>query len=803
MNILASFDWLKEYLALKETPEQFAARVSLSGPGVERLYPQGQELEGIVLGLVREVNPHPNADKLRVAKVDAGSALSIVCGGSNLAVGQWVAVAKVGAKVKWHGEGELVELKPTEIRGVASEGMICAANEIGLFDAFPHAEREILVLNDALELNALKAGSPLADVLGLAGDVVMDIEVTTNRPDAAGMVGLAREAAAILKRPFTWKPAAKIPASKAKFAVTVADKKLCPRYLAVKLGGIKVGPSPWWLKRRLLSAGLRPVNNVVDITNFVMLELGHPIHAFDAEKLAGEAIEVRRARAGESMAALDGKTYTFDDSTLVIADAEKPVAVAGIMGGEHSGVTGATTSLVFEAATFDPVSVRRSARKLNLYSDAQLRFEKGLSTEAPALALVRAVELCLELAGGVVASAVVDVSAGKYKPQQFSVETAEVNALIGVDLPVKEMKDTLSRLGFKVGGTSKKITAVVPWWRDHDIESGRDLVEEMARVYGYANIPAIVPVGVATQPVDAELVWEDRVRTLAKGAGYTETYSYSFVSKELLEKAGYSAAHALRIQNPLSTDFEFMRPSLLPSLIQTVVENQERFRAQQLFEVAHVYVHPTDAAPSAWKTLPVEALHLGAARLGGEQAWREAKGFVEHLLAELGIQGVTWTALKDETFWHPGRSVQAFQGEHLLATVGELHPSIAEAFKLEGRLALVSMPLAEVFGHATATKAYVPLPVFPEAKRDLAVVVDRGVEASNLIREMREANPLVKQVEWFDTYIGKGLADGKKSVAFHLVFATPERTLSSEEVDAAMERIEQILKQRVGAEVRR
>jgi phenylalanyl-tRNA synthetase beta chain len=585
--------------------------------------------------------------------------------------------------------------------------------------------------------------------------------------------------------------------------VTVTDKKLCPRYQAVKMSGIKVGPSPWWLKRRLLSAGLRPVNNVVDITNFVMLELGHPIHAFDAEKLAGEAIEVRRARVGESLAALDGKTYTFDDTTLVIADVEKPVAVAGIMGGEHSGVTGATTSLVFEAATFDPVSVRRSARKLNLYSDAQLRFEKGLSTEAPPLALARAVELCLELAGGAVASAVVDVSAGKYKPQQFSVETAEVNALIGVDLPVKEMKDTLTRLGFKVGGTSKKITAVVPWWRDHDIESGRDLVEEMARVYGYANIPAVVPVGIATQPVDAELVWEDRVRTLAKGAGYTETYSYSFVSKELLEQAGYSAAHALRIQNPLSADFEFMRPSLLPSLIQTIVENQERFRAQRLFEVAHVYVHPTDAAPTAWKTLPVEALHLGAARLGGEQAWREAKGFVEHLLAELGIQGVTWTALKDEMFWHPGRSVQAFQGEHLLATVGELHPAIAEAFKLEGRLALVSMPLAEVFGHATATKAYVPLPVFPEAKRDLAVVVDREVEVSILAREMREAHPLVKQVEWFDTYVGKGLADGKKSVAFHLVFATPERTLSSEEVDAAMERIEHVLKQRVGAEVRR
>lgn len=466
---------------------------------------------------------------------------------------------------------------------------------------------------------------------------------------------------------------------------------------------------------------------------------------------------------------------------LVIADAEKPVAVAGVMGGQHSGVSAGTTSLVFEAAALDPVSVRRTARKLNLYSDAQLRFEKGLSTEAPAFALARAVELCLEIAGGTVVSAVADVAVGKIKSLSFSVETAEVNALIGVDLPVKEMKDTLTRLGFKVGGgTVKKLTAVVPWWRDHDIESGRDLVEEMARVYGYANIPAIVPVGIATQPASAELAWEDRIRTIAKGAGYTETYSYSFVSKELLEKAGFSSAHVLRIQNPLSADFECMRPSLLPSMIQTVVENQERFREQNLFEVAHVYVHPTDTAPKMWKTLPNEALYLAAACLGDDQAWRGAKGFAEHVLAEAGILNVTWKRLEEDPFWRPEQSVQAFQGEHLLATVGEIHPTLAERFKLEGRLALVSMPLEEVFSHATTTKRYVPLPVFPEAKRDLAVTVDRALEIAQLIREMKEASSLVKHVEWFDTYKGKGLADGKKSVAFHLVFAA-DRTLASED----------------------
>lgn len=799
MNILASYGWLKEYVALKESPEDFAARVSLSGPGVERLHPQGEALANVVVGHVIDVQPHPNADKLRLATADVGDAkLQIVCGGSNLSKDQWVVVAKIGAQVKWHGEGELVALKPTEIRGVKSEGMICAANEVGLFDAFPHNEREILDLGIGLPEAKFKAGTPLADLLGFTGDIVMDIEITTNRPDAAGMVGLAREASAILNRPMVWKSAPKIKSGKQKLSVTVNDKKHCPRYMAVRIDGVKIGPSPWWLKRRLISAGVRPISNAVDITNFVMLELSQPMHVFDAKKLSGGKIQVRLAKAGESMAALDGKTYELTDKMLVIADAEKPVAVAGVMGGEQSGATSATTSVIFEAAAFDPVSIRRTARALNLYSNSQLRFEKGLSTEMPPLALARAVELCLELCGGEVATQVADVKASPYKANKFSISFEELSSLIGIPIKRTEAIDTLKRLGFNVKADNKKMTATVPFWRDHDIESGRDLVEEIARVYGYSKIPGVVPAGTPNREPQMELVWEDRIRTIAKGSGMTEAYTYSFVSRELMEKAGYDASKMLRVQNPLSADFEFMRTTLLPSLLQVVLENQERYRTQQLFEVAHVYYPEREATG-----LPDEQLELGAAFLGGDEAWRKAKGFVEHLLAELGIQNVKWERLSEDSFWHPGRTVQAFQGEHLLATVGEVHPSIAERFNIDGRVALVDMPLEETFKHATAAKKYVPLPIFPEAKRDIAVTVQLESEVAGLQRAMREACTFISNVEWFDTYRGKGLPMDKKSVAFHLTFSLPFRTLESNEVEVAMGEIEKKLKKEFGAEVRK
>ncbi len=811
MNSLVSYNWLKEYVDLRGvTPDEFAKRVSLSGPGVEKIYPQGVDLGKVVVGHVLEVSPHPNADKLRIALVDIGEKkpATIVCGGSNLEVDQWVAVALIGARVKWHGEGELITLGPAEIRGVKSDGMICGASEIGLADAFPHGEREILDLS-LVGVHGMRPGLSLSDLLDLSSDSVMDIEVTSNRVDAMGMVGMAREASTILDRKMLWvgahgmRPGSAAKRSKgagaslAPLRVQVTAKKQCPRYMAIKMDGVSVEPSPWWMKRRLLSAGLRPINNLVDISNYVMLELAQPTHMFDAAKLEG-GINVRFAHDGEMMKALDGKEYRLEDSILVIADKKKPVAIAGVMGGEETGVSASTTSVIIECANFEPVCIRRGARKINLQSDAQMRFEKGLSTQALPEALARVVELVTELAHGHVASDVVDVASSKYVPLKYSIGIDEVNALIGIPVARTEMVGILKRLGFIVTATAKKISVVVPWWRDHDIEDGRDLVEEIARVKGYANIPGIVPCDVASRPMEPELYWEKQVRDISKGAGMTELYTYSFVSTELLTKAGYDSEGMLHVQNPLSNDFEVMRTTLLPGLLQTASENRERFPEQRLFEVSNVY-YPKAAD---WSDLPDEQLEIGALFMGMKEPWRHAKGYVEHLLSEMGISDVEWKRLSDDAFWHPGRSAQAFRGEELIATIGEVSPKIAAQFKLDGPVGLVDVPFEKIIPDATHARQFVSIPAFPEAKRDLAVMVDQNTEYEELAKVIRTVDPLVTNVEWFDTYVGKNLPENKKSVAMHLTFSATDRTTESGEVDALMEKIQLTLKQKFGAEIR-
>ncbi|MBP6944982.1 phenylalanine--tRNA ligase subunit beta [Patescibacteria group bacterium] len=800
MNILASYDWVKDYVTLTETPEQFAARVSLSGPGIERLYPQAPLYEGMVVGQIKDIETHPNADKLRLAKVDLGErVITVVCGGSNLERNQWIVAALPGAKVRWHGEGDLIELKPTEIRGVASEGMICAANEIGLFDAFPHGEREILDLGKAFKKEkktVFKAGQSLAAFLGLEQDVIMDIEVTTNRPDAMGIVGLAREAAAILKQPFTWK-APKLKAGEQPLHVQVSKKDLCPRFMAVRIDGVKVGHSPWWLKRRLLSAGLRPINTVVDITNYILHELGRPMHVFDAQKIQG-GLHVRSAKAGETLKALDGKTYELDAHHLVVADDVGPQSIAGIMGGEESGATSDTTSVIFECAVWDQTHIRKTARELNLSSASQSLFEKGLSTESCPIGLARAIELCLKLAGGKVTSVIADVQAEPYVSPIYSVTVKEVNELIGLELDKKAIQDTLKRLGFVVKTSRNTFEVTVPWWRDHDIESGRDLIEEVARVYGYVNIPAIYPPALTPKPRNNTLVQEQRVRELAKGAGYTEIFSYSFISRELAEKAGFDPSRMLRVQNPLSADFEFMRTTLFPSVLQTVAENQERFRSQHIFEVANVYY----LRDGKTNDLPQEEGECVAAVLGKGEAFREAKGLAEHLLSEFGIDSIQWKPLTTDLFWHPGRTVQAFSGEHLLASVGEVHPSIANKFKIEDRVALLHIPLKELFVAAKHTKTYKPLPIFPEAKRDIAPVVPREVTVQAMEQAIRQSSSLITSVEWSETYQGQGIPEGKKSLTFYLTFSQPDRTLETSEVDTAMQALQQALTQQFQAEWR-
>ncbi|MBD3251219.1 phenylalanine--tRNA ligase subunit beta [Candidatus Uhrbacteria bacterium] len=754
-------------------------------------------MEKVVVGKIQEINKHPNADKLKLVIVDIGSKkLEIVCGGTNLEDDQVVAVAQIGAQVLWHGEGEPVKLEPVEIRGAKSEGMICAANEIGLADAFPHEDREILDLGKGIPGMKVKLGTPLADALGLSHDVVMDIEVTSNRVDAMGMVGLAREASTILGKRFLWKPATmasqpKVNSQKptAGVSVTVHDKKLCPRYMAVRIQGVKNGKSPWWMKQRLMSAGLNSISALVDITNYVLLEHAQPMHVFDVSKLKqgkrGPEIHVRLATAKEKMKALDGHAYQLDDRSLIVADAERPVAVAGVMGGEATGVDENTEEVILECATFEPVSVRRTARRLNLYSDSQLRFEKGLSTEAVPDAMARAVELTLELCGGTVVD-VEDITSGKYKPKQYKIDVKTVNERIGVEITQKRQVEILENLGFKVKVSKGTITATVPWWRDHDIEDGMDLVEEIARVYGYENIPPELPIGEPSNRLDEGMLeLEGRMKELLQGAGLTETYSYSFVSEELNQKANYSTDACLKLLNPLTDEYAYMRTSLLPSLLQVIADNQDRFKEQELFELSNVYYR----RGKNWKELPDEQPELGCAYLKGEDSFRYAKGVVEHLLDRLGIEGLSWARFSESGFWHPGRSVQVFKDKHLLATIGEVSPQILEAFKIEGRVAMVDAPLQALIRFATDRRSYTAPNPFPESKRDLAVIVDDGVEYDDLVREICNTDKRITDVRWFDTYRGKGVDEGKKSVAVHLTISSPEKTLIATEVDGILERI--------------
>lgn len=824
MNIFVSYNWLKEYLKTDLAPEEFASRVSLCGPSVERINYQGADLDKIVVGKILKVEKHPNADKLRIVEIDiGGKKLRVVCGGSNLAPKMKVAVALSGAKVKWHGEGELVELKPTEIRGVKSEGMICAAEEIGLDGEFPKKdEKEILDLSNF----DAKPGTPLVDALNLK-DVIFDIEVTTNRPDMMSVVGIAREAGTILKSPFS---PPKIAPLKSGTGVSLKVKNnepdLCYRYQAVAIDGVKVKESPWWLKQKLASVGCRSINNIVDATNLVLWEMGQPLHAFDYEKLFGKSIIVRQAKKGEKIKALDGNEYKLKEDNLVIADAKHPVAVAGVMGGEESGVTYGTKTIVLEAATFNPVSVRRTSRALNLRSDSSNLFEKGLSTEATSPALLRAAALIIELAGGKIASKVFDARSKKFSPPIVALSVSKANNIMGLssvasakdgaELKAEEMADILSRLGFSVKAAGDIIKSKPPYWREGDIEIEEDLIEEVARVYGYHRLPSALPSG-ATPSGGADKIfyWEHLARELAAAAGYDEILSYSMVSQKMMEAAGESKA--VKIANPLSADLEYMRTCLLPGLLQAAAENEKNFPQAKIFELSRVYA-PTSSLSFSRKressTLPKEESHFSGllwtssaipAKAGIQSPERElfyqAKGFAEKFLEKFGISGYEIKDSDDKNF-HPARSLDVYVGKDYLGSFGEIHPATLANFGLSGRVGFFYFYFDEVASYAKIHKSYSPIPEFPGVKRDISFVADECLEYEKIKEALVAADPLVAEIGVFDVYEGKGIAEGKKSMALHILFRSEHRTLEALEADTAFQKLVNVLKDKFHAEIR-
>lgn len=777
MNILASYNWLKEYVKTDLSPEEFAKEFSLRSMSVETITNLRDQFEGMIVGVVKEMKKHPNADRLNIVTTDLGSRTSdIVCGGTNVAVGMKVLVAPTGARVRWHGAPEWTTLEKATIRGVESDGMICAPSEVGL-DAIKVGDHEIW---DLTNLTDAKAGTSLADALGL-DDAIFDCEITTNRPDAMGMVGLAREAACAITGDFIDRaPDLLTPSTSGDLRVTIEDRR-CERYMAAVVSGVKIGSSPWWMQKKLILAGQKPINAIVDITNYVLLELGQPLHAFDASQIRGNEIIVRKGRKGEAIELLDGKMVRLDASHIVIADSERALALAGIMGGKDSATTEETTSVVFEAATFDALTIRRSARSVDVATDAQVLFEKGLSPNALPRALSRAVELAQEICGGS-CSQVIDMYPKPRKPKSLTFKPKKVRARIGVDLDDAVQISILKRLGFGVESRGSLYRVTVPYWREDDIEAEVDLTEEVARMYGYHNMPAILPASRLPDGTDdVSLTWEMWVKKALAERGYTECFSNSLVSVSDLETYGVSPKDAMSVLNPLTTDLTHLRPKLTPSMLRAIERNQAHAPSANVFEVARVYI-PREGA------LPEERLTMVAGTYGvedAEGAFMQLRGLLEWIAKRTGVE-FTFERHHVSDHWHTGRSVSVHCDGVRIGFLGQISAEYQNAFGIHRPVFLTVIDLEAIIPAMKLSHSYVPISTFPSVRRDIAVLLDERTEFKKLSDIVCGSGALVQQCEVVELYRGEGVPEGKKSVTIAITLAAPDRTLTTQEVDDVM-----------------
>ena len=842
-----SLNWLRDYVATDLDADALAELLTMSGLEVEAVERTGPALDGVVVGHVLDTRPHPNADRLTLCDVDLGDdePLQIVCGAPNVAPGQKVAVATVGATLmlpdRETGAPTPVEIRRSKIRGEVSNGMICAEDELGLGD--DHAG--ILVLDEDAEV-----GEPFARYLQrhgrTVGDAVLDVAVTPNRPDATSHLGVARDVAALLDLPLLL-PEVDEPTTEgeASFSVEITDPEGCPRYVGLVVRGVRVGPSPEWLADRLRAIGLRPINNVVDVTNYVLHEMGQPLHAFDLARLAGPRIVVRRSRPGEVLTTLDDQERKLPAGTLLICDAEKPVAVAGVMGGANSEVTETTTDVLIESAYFDPVSIRKAAKALGLQTDASYRFERGVDPTAQLQAAARAAALLAEVAGGTVEAPAVDANPVPYVPRTLTVRPGRVAHVLGAEVPEEDLRRLLTAIGFVIEEAeeqemdafaeevmrSESLAAAVaeaeeaglhvtaPPFRP-DVEREVDVIEEVARLWGYDRIPepatAAVPLAPAGDTPEAAIL--DRVRTRLVGLGFRELYTNSLVPKATAEAFATTeltgaAVTPVETLNPISQDMAALRPSLLPGLLAAVAYNQARGAdALRFFELGHVYGRGDDPAA------PVEGYHehtslivgitgpaerKGWAADGREADFFDLKGALLHVLDALALperQEIPSTEPDALTAYR----LFLDAGGRRLGVLGRLSDGLAARYDLQAPLyfAELDADLLAALARREAPVRYAPISRFPAVDRDLAVLVDEAQPVGPLLDTIRAAaGGLLQSVRLFDLYRGERIAAGQKSVAFALRFGA-DRTLRDEEVDGRMRKVVAALERAHGARLR-
>jgi len=810
--MLISKNWLSQFVDLSDIPaEKIAEKLTLSTVEIEDVEDQAQGLENMVVGKIKEIKEHPNADNLKICMTDIGEeVIQIICGGSNIEEVLKVAVAKVGAEVHWHGEGELVEVEETEIRGEKSRGMIAAANEIGLEDEFPmENEKEIL------DLSSTKAsvGTPLAEALG-QDDVIFEIDnkSMTRRPDLWGHYGIARELAVLFDKELKeYSPDEIKTSEEADLQVKVKDKNLCPRYSTVSMTDIIVQESPQWLKKKLRAVDIEPVNNIVDITNYVLMELGQPMHAFDKKKIAGDEINVRSAKKNEKIKALNDKEYNLSSDNLVIADQDKPVALAGIIGSQNSEVESGTTNIILESANFDPVNIRRSAMQLGLRTDSSARFEKGLDPNNTIPALKRAVELIKKVCPEArVNSDVVDKSNFEIGESPIKVSVDYIQNKIGAEIEVQEIISILDSLEFEVEEKNVELAVTIPSFRATvDITQKDDLVEEVARIYGYNNIQSDLPkFSISSADLTPLKELENEIKNiLCFESGYTETYTYSFVTEDIIDKLDNVPSDYVELKNPIAKDRPYLRRSLIPNLLEASEKNLDRYDEVALFEAGKVFKQeePGDFLNlDQQERLPRQDLYLAAivSKEGDKIPFFRVKAALEAITNRLNIRFEYKSKKLDSQVFHSGRYAKILSSGESIGFISELHPLTQKKFDIDQRVGLFEINLNKLLEKKEKQKVYEKVPTYPAVSRDIAFVVDEEVNHTTVQTTIAGISDLIESVELFDVYSGENIEENKKNMAYHINYRSEEKTLNSEEIDEIHSSIEEKLREKFNANIR-
>ena len=790
-----SLSWIKAYVPdLDVTAQEYTDAMTLSGTKVEGFEKMDADLDRIVVGQIDKIEKHPDADKLIICQVNIGTeTIQIVTGAPNVKEGDKVPVVLDGGRVAGgHEPGQRVaggiKIKKGKLRGVPSNGMMCSIEELGSNrDMYPEApEYGIYIFQKDVEV-----GSSAISALGL-DDVVFEYEITSNRVDCYSVIGIAREAAATFRKEFH--PPVVTPTGNDEdvndyVKVTVKDQELCPRYTARVVKNIKIGPSPEWMQRRLASVGIRPINNLVDITNYVMEEYGQPMHAYDLDTIAGREIVVRRAEDGEKFVTLDGQEREMDSSVLMICDGEKSIGVAGIMGGENSMITDNVKTMLFEAACFNGTNIRKSAKKIGLRTDASGKFEKGLDPENAQAAIDRACQLVEEMGAGEVVGGMVDVYAEKREPSRVTFDAEKINALLGTDLTKEQMLGYLKLVELEYDETTNEIVA--PTFRQ-DIHRLADVAEEVAKFFGYDNIPTTLPSGEATTgKLSYKLRIEEVARNIAEFCGFSQGMTYSFESPKVFDKLllpeDSKLRQAIEIRNPLGEDYSVMRTTSLNGMLTSLATNYNRRNKNvKLYELGNVYL--PKALPLT--ELPDERMQFTLG-MYGEGDFFSMKGVVEEFFDKIGLhEKETYDPNAGKTFLHPGRQANIIYDGTVVGYLGEVHPDVADIYGIGERAYIAVIDMPEIVARATFDRKYEGIAKFPAVNRDLSMVVPKNIMVGQ-IEEVIEKNggAHLESYSLFDLYEGAQIKQGFKSVAYSITFRAKDRTLEESDISKAMDKI--------------